>query len=124
MITVGDVNAERERIGRSVLVSRCAEANALSQMTGGRIWLKYENLQMTGSYKERGALSKILTLSARECERGLVAASAGNHAQAVSYHATQRKLEALIFMPLATPLNKVMATRRFGGEVVLHGANY
>ena len=124
MITGGDVKAARERIGRSVLVSRCAESNALSQMTGSRIWLKFENLQMTGSYKERGALNKILTLSAEERACGLVAASAGNHAQAVSYHATQRGISAQIVMPLATPLNKVMATRRFGGEVVLYGANY
>ncbi|HEU5401221.1 MAG TPA: threonine ammonia-lyase [Terriglobales bacterium] len=124
MITVAEVRAARERIGRSVLVSRCAESNALSQMTESRVWLKFENLQMTGSYKERGALNKILTLSAEECDRGLVAASAGNHAQAVSYHATQRGISAQIVMPLATPLNKVMATRRFGGEVVLYGANY
>ncbi len=124
MITAGDVRAARERIGSAVLVSRCAESNAVSQMTGSRVWLKFENLQMTGSYKERGALNKILTLSAEECERGLVAASAGNHAQAVSYHATQRGISAQIVMPLATPLNKVMATRRFGGEVVLYGANY
>lgn len=124
MITVGDVKSARERIGRSVLVSRCAESNPLSQMTGSRVWLKYENLQTTGSYKERGALNKILTLSPKECQCGLVAASAGNHAQAVSHHATQRGISAQIVMPLATPLNKVMATRRFGGEVVLYGANY
>jgi len=79
---------------------------------------------MTGSYKERGALNKILMLSDEERSRGLVAASAGNHAQAVSHHATQRGLSAQIVMPLATPLNKVMSTRRFGGEVILHGANY
>lgn len=124
MITFGDVRMARERIGGAVLVSRCAESNALSQMTGSRVWLKFENLQMTGSYKERGALNKILTLSAADRERGLVAASAGNHAQAVSFHATQREISAQIVMPLATPLNKVMATRRFGGEVVLYGANY
>lgn len=124
MITVGDVNLARERIGKAVLVSRCAQSSTLSQMTEGRVWLKYENLQMTGSYKERGALNKILTLSAAERACGLVAASAGNHAQAVSYHATQRGISAQIVMPLATPLNKVMATRRFGGEVVLYGANY
>src|SRR5512146_70989 len=124
MITVGDVKAARERIGRAVLVSRCAESDAISLMTGSHVWLKFENLQMTGSYKERGALNKILTLSAADRERGLVAASAGNHAQAVSFHATQREISAQIVMPLATPLNKVMATRRFGGEVVLYGANY
>ncbi len=124
MVTVGDVAAARARIGDSVVVSRCSHSNAVSSLTGNAVWLKCENLQMTGSYKERGALNKILTLSRQERERGLVAASAGNHAQAVSYHATQRGIEAQIFMPLATPLNKVMATRRFGGDVVLHGANY
>ncbi|MGZ4833937.1 MAG: threonine ammonia-lyase, partial [Terriglobales bacterium] len=124
MVTVCDIKAAHERIGKSVVASRCSPSYAFSRLTGNAVWLKYENLQMTGSYKERGALNKILTLSRQECDRGLVAASAGNHAQAVSYHATQRKIEAQIFMPLATPLNKVMATRRFGGEVVLHGANY
>jgi threonine dehydratase len=124
MITVSEVKAARERIASSVLVSRCAQSSALSQMTESRVWLKYENLQMTGSYKERGALNKILTLSAAERACGLVAASAGNHAQAVSWHATQRGISAQIVMPLATPLNKVMATRRFGGEVLLYGANY
>lgn len=124
MVTLRDIKAAQERIGQSVVASRCSPSYAFSRLTGSAVWLKYENLQMTGSYKERGALNKILTLSRQECDRGLVAASAGNHAQAVSYHATRRKIAAQIFMPLATPLNKVMATRRFGGEVVLHGANY
>jgi threonine dehydratase len=124
MITVSEVKAARERIASSVLVSRCAQSSTLSQLTESRVWLKYENLQRTGSYKERGALNKILTLSPAERACGLVAASAGNHAQAVSYHATQRGISAQIVMPLATPLNKVMATRRFGGEIVLYGANY
>ena len=124
MITLKDVRAARERIGDSVVVSRCAPSHAFSTMTGNRVWLKYENLQMTGSYKERGALNKILTLTTEERGRGLVAASAGNHAQAVSHHATQRGISAQICMPLATPLNKVMATKRFGGDVVLYGANY
>jgi threonine dehydratase len=124
VVTLRDIKAAQERIGQSVVASRCSPSYAFSRLTGSAVWLKYENLQMTGSYKERGALNKILTLSRQECDRGLVAASAGNHAQAVSYHATRRKIAAQIFMPLATPLNKVMATRRFGGEVVLHGANY
>jgi threonine dehydratase len=124
MVTFRDIKAAHERIAKSVVASRCSPSYAFSRLTGSAVWLKYENLQMTGSYKERGALNKILSLSREECDRGLVAASAGNHAQAVSYHATQRKIAAQIFMPLATPLNKVMATRRFGGEVVLHGANY
>src|SRR5512146_3554975 len=124
MVTVSDIKAAQSRIAGSVVVSRCSQSHAFSCLSGSAVWLKYENLQMTGSYKERGSLNKILTLSAQERERGLIAASAGNHAQAVSHHATQRNIGAQIFMPLATPLNKVMATRRFGGEVVLHGANY
>jgi len=124
MVTLSDVQAARQRIGDAICVSPCSRSHAISELTGNDVWLKLENLQRTGSYKERGALNKILTLTAEERERGLVAASAGNHAQAVSFHATQRGLSAEICMPMATPLNKVMATRRFGGEVVLVGANY
>ncbi len=124
MVTLQDIQAARERIGDSVVISRCAHSYAFTSLTSNQVSLKYENLQMTGSYKERGALNKILTLTKEERDRGIVAASAGNHAQAVSHHATLRGIKAQICMPLATPLNKVMATRRFGGEVVLHGANY
>lgn len=124
MVTLEDVQAARERMNGAVAVSRCSQSHSFTRMSGNEVWLKFENLQRTGSYKERGALNKILTLTEEEHQRGLVAASAGNHAQAVSHHATQRGLAAEIVMPLATPLNKVMATRRFGGEVILHGANY
>ncbi len=124
MITLQDVQAARSRIGSSICVSPCSVSHVFSEMTGNRVSLKLENLQRTGSYKERGALNKILTLRPEEQARGLVAASAGNHAQAVSYHSTSRGLKAEIVMPLATPLNKVMATKRFGAEVLLHGANY
>lgn len=96
----------------------------LSRITGRQVYLKLENLQMTGSFKERGALNRIATLTAEQAARGVVAASAGNHAQGVAYHATQRKIPAIIVMPETTPLVKVTATRNFGAEVVLHGANY
>jgi len=96
----------------------------LSALTGQQVYLKLENLQMTGSFKERGALNRIATLTQEQAGRGVVAASAGNHAQGVAYHATKRGIRALIVMPLATPLVKVTATRGFGAEVVLHGANY
>jgi threonine dehydratase len=96
----------------------------LSALTGQQIYLKLENLQMTGSFKERGALNRIATLTPEQAARGVVAASAGNHAQGVAYHATKRGIRALIVMPLATPLVKVTATRGFGAEVVLYGANY
>src|SRR5271155_1359633 len=96
----------------------------LSALTGQQVYLKLENLQMTGSFKERGALNRIALLTPEQARRGVIAASAGNHAQGVAYHATKRGIRALIVMPLATPLVKVTATRGFGAEVVLHGANY
>lgn len=123
-LTLADVIAARERIRSSVYYSPCAHSEMLSRMTGQSVYLKLENLQMTGSFKERGALNKIATLTADEAARGVVAASAGNHAQGVAYHATQRGIRSVIVMPLTTPLVKVTATRGFGAEVVLHGANY
>ncbi len=124
MVTVDDVRRAYARIRESLFLSPCSHSETFSQLSGNKVFLKMENLQMTGAYKERGALNKILLLSEEERSRGLIAASAGNHAQAVSYHASKRGVPAQIVMPLATPLNKVMATRRFGGEVVLFGANY
>jgi threonine dehydratase len=123
-ITLADITTARERIASSVYKSPCARSEMLSRMTGQSVFLKLENLQMTGSFKERGALNKIATLSAAEAKHGVVAASAGNHAQGVAYHATRRGIRAVIVMPLTTPLVKVQATRGFGAEVVLHGANY
>jgi len=96
----------------------------LSKLTGHQVYLKLENLQMTGSFKERGALNRLSLLTPEEAARGVVAASAGNHAQGVAYHATRLGVRSIIVMPLATPLVKVTATREFGAEVVLHGANY
>src|SRR6266568_5050797 len=124
MVTVDDVRRAYSRIRESLFLSPCSHSETFSQLSGNQVYLKLENLQMTGAYKERGALNKIMELTEEERSRGLIAASAGNHAQAVSYHATKRGIPAQIVMPMATPLNKVMATRRFGGEVVLHGANY
>jgi threonine dehydratase len=123
-ISLADVQAARERLRGSIYYSPCAHSQVLSAQTGQQIYLKLENLQMTGSFKERGALNRITTLSPEQAKRGVVAASAGNHAQGVAYHATKRGIRALIVMPLATPLVKVTATRGFGAEVVLHGANY
>ncbi len=124
LITLDDILAARERIGDAVYKTPCTRSEMLSRMTGLSVCLKLENLQMTGSFKERGALSKIAMLTAEEGARGVVAASAGNHAQGVAYHATERGIRAVIVMPLTTPLVKVTATRGFGAEVVLHGANY
>ncbi len=123
-LTLEDVLAARERIRSSIYYSPCNHSETLSRITGQNVFLKLENLQMTGSFKERGALNKIATLTAEEGRRGVVAASAGNHAQGVAYHATQRGIRAVIVMPQTTPLVKVTATRGFGAEVVLHGANY
>jgi threonine dehydratase len=124
MTLLEKIRRARERIGGAVRVSPCTRSEILCELTKCNVLLKLENLQRTGSYKERGALNKILTLTANERSAGLVAASAGNHAQAVAFHASQRGISAEICMPLATPLNKVMATRRYGAEVVLVGANY
>jgi threonine dehydratase len=123
-LSLADVVAARERIGNAVYRTPCARSETLSRQTGQSIFLKLENLQMTGSFKERGALNKIATLTAEQAKRGVVAASAGNHAQGVAYHATQRGIRSVIVMPLTTPLVKVQATRGFGAEVMLHGANY
>ena len=123
-LSLADIRAARERLNGSINTTPCARSEMLSRQTGQSIFLKLENLQMTGSFKERGALSKIATLTPEEARRGVIAASAGNHAQGVAHHATQRGIRSVIVMPLATPLVKVQATRNFGAEVVLHGANY
>jgi threonine dehydratase len=124
MMTLEDVLRARERVRGSVYLSPCPHSVMLSKLTGQHVYLKLENLQMTGSFKERGALNRIALLTADEASRGVVAASAGNHAQGVAYHATARGIRSIIVMPLPTPLVKVTATRNFGAEVVLFGANY
>jgi threonine dehydratase len=123
-ITLNDILAARERIKASIYLTPCSHSEMLSRMTGQQVFLKLENLQMTGSFKERGALNKIATLTPEQEARGVVAASAGNHAQGVAHHATQRGIRSVIVMPLTTPLVKVTATRGFGAEVLLYGANY
>ncbi|WP_375383640.1 threonine ammonia-lyase [uncultured Sphingomonas sp.] len=123
-IGLEDVLAARERVRDHVYYSPCARSEMLSKLTGQQVFLKLENLQMTGSFKERGALNRLSLLTEAEAQRGVVAASAGNHAQGVAYHATRLGVRSRIVMPLATPLVKVTATREFGAEVVLHGANY
>ncbi len=124
MVTLETIKAARDRIRDSVFLSPFMRSETFSKLTGNSIYLKLENLQMTGSYKERGALNKILLLTDDEKRRGVIAASAGNHAQAVAYHATKRGIKAQICMPLTTPIVKVTATREFGGEVILAGTNY
>ena len=123
-VTLATVQQARERIDGFIVNSPCRQSVELSKMTGAEIYLKLDNVQRTGAFKERGALNKILTLSDDEKHRGVVAASAGNHAQAVAYHACARDIRAQIVMPLMTPLVKVAATKGFGADVILHGANY
>ena len=123
-VTLTSIQAARARIGEAIYVSPCQLSSDLSAVTGLPLHLKLENLQRTGSFKERGALNKLLTLSQSERERGVITASAGNHAQGVAFHAFARGIKAQIVMPLATPQIKVASTRGFGAEVILHGANY
>ena len=123
-IGLADVLAARERLRGAIYYSPCPHSQMLSRLTGQQVYLKLENLQMTGSFKERGALNRIAMLTPEQASRGVIAASAGNHAQGVAYHATTRGIRSLIVMPLTTPLVKVTATRSFGAEVLLHGANY
>jgi threonine dehydratase len=124
MVTLQTIRAARERIRDSIFLSPFVRSETFSRLAGNSIYFKLENLQMTGSYKERGALNKILLLTDDERRRGVIAASAGNHAQAVAYHATKRGIAAQICMPLTTPLVKVSATRSYGAEVILAGTNY
>src|ERR1700738_304401 len=124
MIILADVQAALERIRQSIYLSPCPLSATFSQLTGNSIYLKLENLQRTGSFKERGALNKLLTLTPEERKRGVIAASAGNHAQGVAFHSTKLGIRSQIVMPEATPLVKVVSTRGFGAEVILHGANY
>jgi len=124
MITLSDIHAAMGRIRESIYLSPCEQSETFSKLTGNTIYFKLDNLQTTGAFKERGALNKLLTMSAEERARGVVAASAGNHAQGLAYHAGLHGIRALICMPLTTPLTKVSATKGYGADVVLHGANY
>ena len=124
MVTLADIEAARARMGNLVDITPCDRSQTFSAFTGNTIFFKLENLQMTGSFKERGALNKMLLLTKEERERGVICASAGNHAQGVSYHATRLGIRSKIVMPLTAPLVKVSATEGYGGEVIQHGGNY
>jgi len=120
-ITLTDVEAARRTIAGQVLRTPMLAAPKLSALTGASVRVKYENLQVTNSFKERGALNKLASLPAAERARGVIAMSAGNHAQAVAYHAARLAIPATIVMPVTTPFVKVQATKAYGGEVVLDG---
>jgi threonine dehydratase len=124
MIGIHDIQTAMGRIRGDIRISSCRQSETFSVLTGNTIFLKLDNQQRTGAFKERGALNKLLTLTAEERAHGVIAASAGNHAQGVAYHAGRLGIRALIYMPLPTPLTKVSATRGYGAEVVLHGTNY
>jgi threonine dehydratase len=124
MIAFRDIEDARKRIADSVVLTPCTPSEAFGELFGGHAWFKFENLQRTGSFKERGALNRILLIPGPERKRGVIAASAGNHAQGVAYHAGRLGIGATIVMPERTPLIKVSNTQRFGANVVLHGANY
>src|SRR5260370_6903351 len=118
-----DVVAARERLRGSIYYSPCPHSQMLSGLTDQQIYLKLENLQMTGSFKERGALNRIALLTPEQAARGVVAASAGNHAQGGAYHATKRGSKALIAVPLAPPLAQLTPPPRFGAKVVQSCSN-
>jgi threonine dehydratase len=119
--TLDEIRGAAAQIAGVVLRTPFLPAPRLSKLTGADIWVKYENLQATSSFKERGALVKLLSLTAAERARGVIAMSAGNHAQAVAYHAQRLGIPATIVMPHPTPFVKIAATRSFGAEVVLEG---
>lgn len=124
MITLADVERAQVRIAGKVRRTPLSESAALSRLAGCQVYLKLENLQFTGSFKERGAASRLLGLDADERGRGVITASAGNHAQAVALHASRLGVAATVVMPEATPLVKVQATESHGARVVLWGAGY
>jgi len=122
MPTVADVNRARERIREGVLYTPCPSAPGLAHICSARLHLKLESLQRTGSFKDRGALNRMLDLSAGERARGVVTASAGNHAQAVAWHGSRLGVPVTVVMPEGTPLVKVSSTRRFGARIFFRGA--
>ncbi|MFZ1498222.1 MAG: threonine ammonia-lyase [Giesbergeria sp.] len=122
MITLQDIQDAATRLQGQVLDTPCVESRTLSEIVGAQIFLKFENLQFTASFKERGACNKLTQLTPEERARGVIAMSAGNHAQGVAYHAQRLGIRAVIVMPSFTPGVKVERTRGFGAEVVLHGS--
>ena len=120
-VTIADIEEARRVIAGAVLRTPMLPAPKLSALTGAQVFVKYENLQVTNSFKDRGALNKLASLSESERKRGVIAMSAGNHAQAVAYHAARLGIPATIVMPVTTPFVKVAATRSHGAEVVLDG---
>ncbi|MGN6498967.1 MAG: threonine ammonia-lyase [Tsuneonella sp.] len=124
LLTLDDVRGAAARIAGAVVRTPTMHSITLSQITGAEIWLKFENLQFTAAYKERGALNALLLLSDEQRRRGVIAASAGNHSQGLSYHGTRLGVPVTIVMPRTTPTVKVMQTESVGGKVVLEGETF
>ena len=123
-LTLDDVRAAHARIGDAVVRTPMLKSQTLSQIAGAEIWLKFENLQFTAAYKERGALNALLLMSEEARARGVIAASAGNHSQGLSYHGKRLGVPVTIVMPRTTPAVKVMQTEAVGGDVVLEGDSF
>ena len=122
-VSLSDIRAAAARLAGAIERTPCLHSRTLSRLTGAEVFLKFENLQFTASFKERGALNKLLSLSAAERARGVIAMSAGNHAQAVAYHASRLGIPALIVMPKGSPNTKIRNTQIHGARVVLEGEN-
>jgi threonine dehydratase len=121
-VTPDDIRTAAEVIRGAVIVTECDQSRTLGEICGCKLWLKFENLQFTSTFKERGALNRLTALSPDERRRGVIAMSAGNHAQGVAYHASLLGIPATIVMPVGTPMVKVENTRRHGAEIVISGA--
>jgi threonine dehydratase len=124
LLTLDDVRAAAARIAGQIVRTPTLHSKTLSEITGAEIWLKFENLQFTAAYKERGALNALLQLSDEQRSKGVIAASAGNHAQGLSYHGTRLGMPVTIVMPRTTPTVKIMQTESVGGTVVLEGETF
>jgi threonine dehydratase len=123
-ISLADVTAAQAALAGHVQNTPCQYSRTLSEITGAQVYLKFENHQFTASFKERGALNKLISLNANERKSGVIAASAGNHAQGVAYHATRLNIPSVIVMPRNTPHVKVDMTERHGAQVVLFGDSF
>ena len=124
MITFVDIEEARERIKDQIYLSPFPHSETISRMTGNKVFFKLENLQLTGSFKERGALNRLLTLTPEEAQRGVIAASAGNHGMAVACHSRRLNIASTIVMPVSAPLIKVTRVRQYGATSVLSGHDY
>ncbi|AJP73382.1 threonine ammonia-lyase [Sphingomonas hengshuiensis] len=124
LVTIDDVQAAAARLSGQVADTPFLPSQTLSQLTGAEIWLKFENLQYTGSFKQRGALNTLLLLTPEQRAAGVIAVSAGNHAQGVAYHAGRLGVPATIVMPVGTPAVKASRTRALGAEVILAGRDF